>query len=133
MVDDTQHQSRTYNILVYGIECKTLKAPEGELRDRNYRLVFEPFKTKKRFNEFDGVILFQGIFERFVYHESHSPLSQSYTEHSYEQDELDKRTKELDILLREKGFVFVFSSGNNGHMLEIMVDSGILASPGVNI
>jgi hypothetical protein len=94
---------RTYNILIYGIDRKGLNAPAKDITDRNYRLVFEGFKTKKRFNEFDGVILFQGIFEDFDY--KRSSYGPTYLTHYCYKDELDKRKNELALLLKNKGFI----------------------------
>lgn len=94
--------SRTYNILVYGIERKGMKAPSVAIGNKNFRLHFEPFKTTKRFYEYDGVILFKGIFERF---ERQNNGWETYLAHEYERNELDKREKELILLLKNKGFV----------------------------
>lgn len=62
----TQEDSK-YNILVYGIEKRGLNVPRKEISNHNFKLFFEPFNTVKRFNDFDGVILFQGIFETYKY------------------------------------------------------------------
>ncbi len=95
-------KSRTYNILVYGVEKKGLSAPSDPIKKKNFSLKFEPFKTSERFNEYDGVILFQGIFEEYgwnkVYHGS-------YFKHYYDIDELDKRKKETQFLLKNGGFI----------------------------
>lgn len=95
-------RERQYNLLVYGIEKCGLSTPGGEISNSNFKLSFEPFKTQKRFNEFDGVILFQGIFETYEYGEGYGG---KYLKHSYDKDELDKRNKELGILLKKGGFV----------------------------
>ncbi len=58
-------KSRTYNILVYGVEKVGLTAPSNPIKKKNFSLKFEPFNTSERFNEYDGVILFQGIFEEY--------------------------------------------------------------------
>ena len=52
---------RTYNIPVYGIERENLTASIKEIADRNYKLTFEPFNTKRGFNEFQGVILLRNF------------------------------------------------------------------------
>ncbi len=36
-------ESRSYNILVYGIEKRGLSVPVGEISNRNYKLIFESF------------------------------------------------------------------------------------------
>jgi hypothetical protein len=91
-----------YEILVYGIEKMGLKAPNESLRTRNFCLYFEPYNTHRRFNEFHGVVLYQGIFERF---EWKTGIMDSYLEHSCDKDELDKRKKEAQLLLGNGGFL----------------------------
>src|SRR3990172_6532473 len=95
-------EDRQYNILVYGVEKRGLKEPSQEISNRNFKLIFEPFTTKKRFNDFDGVILFQGIFESYKYESSYNG---EYLNHSYDCNELDKRKKELELLITKGGFV----------------------------
>lgn len=94
-------EERQYNILVYGIEKNGLKEPSQEISNRNFKLFFEPFNTEKRFNDFDGVILFQGIFEIYRYEDG---WNGTYLNHSYDRNELDKRKKELKLLLDKSGF-----------------------------
>jgi len=98
----TENKERTYNILVYGIEKKGLSIPDNALKTRNYSLSFEEFKTPSRFNDFDGVILFKGIFENFEWQHSNF---ESYLEHSCNRDELDKRKKEANLLIEQGGFL----------------------------
>lgn len=113
---------RTYNIMVYGIEKIGLTAPGQDIVTRNYRLNFQPFHTEQRFNDFDGVILFQGIFESFetVRHHAYTPTSLI---HKFDRDELDKRKKELSLLFDKGGFacfllIEQFSDSNRGeHIL----------------
>jgi hypothetical protein len=93
---------RTYNILVYGIEKKGLSAPEDTITERNYSLTFEPISTPRRFNEFDAVIIFKGVFESF---EWNSSGYERYLKHSCNQDELDKRKKEAKLLMEQGGFI----------------------------
>jgi hypothetical protein len=95
-------EERQYNIMVYGIERVGLKKPLQEIANRNFKLVFESYNTEKRFNEFDGVILFQGIFEAF---DPVHGINGSYMDHSCDHNELDKRKKELSLLERRQGFV----------------------------
>ncbi len=95
-------EDRQYNILVYGNDRIGLKEPSKEISNRNYKLVFANFKTEKRFNDFDGVILFQGIFETYKYEKGSDDI---YLNHSYDRNELDKRKKELLLLINKGGFV----------------------------
>jgi hypothetical protein len=98
----TENTERTYKILVYGIERKGLSLPEETYSVRNYSLSFEKFKTPSRFNDFDGVILFQGTFETFKLESSGYA---SYLKHTCDQDELDKRKKEASLLMEQGGFI----------------------------
>lgn len=99
---DKSTKSRTYNILVYGVEKVGLTAPSNPIKKKNFSLKFEPFETSERFNEYDGVILFQGIFEKYqwdrLYHGS-------VFKHYYDVNELDKRKKETQLLLKNGGFI----------------------------
>ncbi len=93
---------RTYNILVYGIEKKGLDAPSKKIKDHNYELTFDSFQTTSRFSDFDGVILFQGTFEDIRFQ---NDWSDGYrTTYKWHKDELDKREKELNLLLKNDGF-----------------------------
>jgi hypothetical protein len=99
----TQEEAeRTYNILVFGAERLKLPVPSQAVRTRNFTLNFEKYGTPRRFQEFDGVILFQGIFERF---EDKSNYMSSYLAHTCDTDELDKRKKEAALLAGQGGFL----------------------------
>jgi len=91
-----------YNILIYGIDKKELSFTE-EIKRRNFKLTFEPYGTKCRFDEFDCIILFQGIFESFSWRDS-GYLGERYLACQCDKDELDKRNKELSLLLKKGGF-----------------------------
>lgn len=91
-----------YNILAYGIEKNGLTAPDNDITSPNYTIKFEQFNTHSRFNEFDGVILFKGIFEKIKWE---TDGFESYLRHSCEEDELDKRKKEAALLLDQGGFI----------------------------
>ena len=93
---------RQYNILVFGLERKGLPIPPEPLRTRNFSIFFEKYGTARRFNEYDGVIVFQGLFEKFQVVDSHMD---SYLSHNYDADELDKRKKEVALLLGQGGFL----------------------------
>jgi len=99
-LDDTE--SKKIRLLVYGTELAGLTPPSEQIEDRNFTLIFEKFTTQKRFNEFDGVLIFQGIFESF---ERKSNYHTSWLDHKCDRDELDKRMKELHLLLQSGGFV----------------------------
>ncbi|MBT6045594.1 MAG: hypothetical protein HOG49_02120 [Candidatus Scalindua sp.] len=99
---DESTKSRTYNILVYGVEKAGLTAPSHPIKKKNFTLNFEPFETSERFNEYDGVILFQGIFEKYEWVKEYWG---SRFSHSYDINELDKRKKETQLLLKNSGFI----------------------------
>jgi len=103
MTESVSTTSRTYEILVYGIDKKELTLPSKEIAFRNFKLFFESFKTQERFDDYDGVILFQGTFEWFK--EAHDSWGDIHQRLKYDNDELDKRTKELGVLLKKGGFV----------------------------
>lgn len=91
-----------YNILVYGIEKKGLSPPDNEITSRNYTIKFEQFNTHSRFSDFDGVILFKGIFEKVKWK---TGGFEDYLQHTCDEDELDKRKKEAVLLLEQGGFI----------------------------
>ncbi len=93
---------RKYNILVYGAEMVNIDFNE-DIDTKNFKLVFEPYSTSKRFNDFDCVILFQGIFEEYKY--SNASYTRSRLLHKYDKNELDKRNNELRLLMKNNGFV----------------------------
>ncbi len=102
--------------MVHGAEMFGLALDTAELDDRNYKLQFLPYKTERRLSEFDGVITFQRLYERF---ESKSTYMTSWTEHSCDRDELDKREKEADILVGNGGFiVFLLHKPFKDHIYE---------------
>ena len=62
IIDKVEH------ILLYAPELVGLTFTEKIIKHRNFNLHIEPFNTKERFNEFDGVIMFQGCFEKKQQH-----------------------------------------------------------------
>lgn len=88
-------------ILVYGIERFDFEYPE--INSKLFDLCFEPFDTNEKFQDYDGVILFQSTFENVEYVKS--AYSSSYHKISYQRQELLKRQNQLDLLLEKGGFV----------------------------
>lgn len=99
---ETAPSARQYNVLVFGIEKLRLPVPSEPLRARNFAIFFEAYGTPRRFQEYDGVVVFQGLFEKF---ERKSNYIDSYLSHVYDVDELDKRKKEARLLLGQGGFL----------------------------
>ncbi|HXP87246.1 MAG TPA: hypothetical protein VN841_21115 [Bryobacteraceae bacterium] len=95
-------EPKAYRLLVYGIETKGLQIPRQSIKSGKYTLEFAHFKGTMRFQEFDGVILFQGTFESF---ERVSIGYRSLLKHAWEPDELDRRTKESLALIEKGGIV----------------------------
>lgn len=92
---------RSYRVLIYAPERVglSLAAPRREsVKRRNYELFFETYSSSVRFNEFDAVVYFQGIFEEYQ--------TINGVVHGYrcDHDQLDKRKKELALLLGKGGF-----------------------------
>ncbi len=96
LAEARQEEPLPLQVLVYGAEKKGVIAPGRELTSRNYTLHFEPFDTARRFDEFDGVIVFQGTFERVTH--STTWMGEGLDRHEYEKDELDKRIREFKLL-----------------------------------
>lgn len=102
MSGKNEEKERSYNILVYGLEKMGVTALSEAITARNFSISFEPFNTSQRFNDYDGVILFQGIFEQF---ERKPGFYESYLTHSCKKNELDKRKKEAKLLTKNGGFL----------------------------
>lgn len=104
-------------ILVYGIDRVGYTVRKDNIETRLCVLHFEPFNTREKFQEYDGVILFQGIFEKI---ETHTPrYGRSYTTVECCVDELQRRKKQYELLMGKKGFIcflliapFVDRAGN---------------------
>jgi hypothetical protein len=110
-------ETRTYRILAYGVETKVPEAPNHKIASRKYSLEFGGYKEAARFQDFDGVIIFQGTFESFT---RESDGLRSYLRHEWDRDELDKRTKEALLLIERGGIVCVlltdpFIDSSDGH------------------
>ncbi|CAE6831681.1 hypothetical protein LMG22931_06830 [Paraburkholderia nemoris] len=98
----TDIPERAYNVLAYGFERKGLPIPTEPIRLRNFSVFFEQYGTARRFQEYDGVVLFQGVFEKF---QRKTGTMSSYLHHQHDSDELDKRKKESALLLGKGGFI----------------------------
>lgn len=89
-------------ILAYGIEKKGLPIPKREIAADKYAIEFADYNNAARFQDFDGVIIFQGTFESFTL--ANDGYSRGFLKHKWDRDELDKRTKEALALLDKGGF-----------------------------
>ncbi len=95
-MSESEKTQRQVNVLVFGLERLGATAPTDPLRLRNFTIHFEKYGTARRFNEYDGAIVFQGIFEKFAKREGYM---NPYLAHEHDADELDKRKKEAALLL----------------------------------
>jgi len=51
------------SVLVFAPERVGLAAPVNRIEERNYNISFEPLSTERRFDEYDGIVVFQRTFE----------------------------------------------------------------------
>jgi len=86
-------------ILVYGVLRYGVKA--GEIKAPNYKLEING-SDAPRFDDFDGLVLFQGAFETFSMGSSGIG---SYLKHECSHAELEQRSRETINLLKDGGFV----------------------------
>lgn len=96
---------RPPRIAVYGLEKVGLTAVSGEHSTATHTLVFETYRTGSEFGEYDGVLLFQGIFERFE--RQSIPYWESWLEVDCDREMLDRREKEVTSLLAKGGFACI--------------------------
>lgn len=94
---------RHHNVLVFGLERVGLPVPTDPIRTENFSFFFEPYGTARRFNEFDGAVIFQGLFETFKARRAWD--DSRYYDHTCDFDELDKRKKEAALLTEKGGFL----------------------------
>ena len=103
MSKEEPSKERHYKILVYAIEKVGLAAPAQEVMERNYTLYFEKYDTSTQFHDYDGIIVFQGIFEKFKPKED--IFGNEYYECKWNRNLLDRRMKEIENLINNGGFV----------------------------
>ncbi|WP_223514774.1 hypothetical protein [Pseudomonas sp. GL-R-26] len=98
----SEQVERYYKIMVYGAEQKYLKLPDDVLKAKNFEIHYCPLKALERFNDYDGVVVFNQTFESFeVFNGSWGESIR----HRHNSNEMDKRQKELQLLQRKGGFV----------------------------
>ncbi len=98
-----EQEAKPLRILVFGAEMKRIVVPGKSLTSRNYVLYFQPFNTEERFDDYDGVIVFQGLFEVLEF--SQNFMGESHLKYRVAKNELDKRIKEVKLLFDKGGFV----------------------------
>lgn len=132
--DNSTGEEKPLRILVYGIERVGYEFPREEENSKvsiageepqfrkvlvpklhiggNIELVFESFDTKEEFQNYDGVIMFQGIWAKRMV------TSDWYDRREYlgdvQNDELQKRKKQLQKLLSKKNSFVGFLVGSLG-------------------
>ena len=90
-------------VLVYAPERAGYPSPKAVDTGNNIELVFAEFKSKEKFQTYDGVIMFQGIWAKWKQSSDYS-VSENYLT-DVQNDELRKRVKQLQQLLKNGGFV----------------------------
>ncbi|MCK4818984.1 hypothetical protein KA005_24640, partial [bacterium] len=92
-----------HKILVFGAEKKDISVPSEPILGSNYEISFETFEDSSTFDTFDGVILFQGLFEES--RTSYDVLRGGKEYRIAKSGELDRRNNEISLLMKKKGFV----------------------------
>lgn len=105
-MEQTSNNTSRLRILVFGAERAGIEPPADGIERADYVVTFEPFDTSRRFNDFDGVVVFQGIFEKI------EPVRGSYLDGpslniTCREDDLDRRLKETGLLMSAGGFLCV--------------------------
>lgn len=90
-------------ILVFGTDRSGFREPRRVMDCGSFVLNFEPFNSRKKFQDFDGVITYQSIFEEIS--QKRNGMGKVMPHHDFYRDDLDRRDKELKILLDRGGFV----------------------------
>ena len=89
-------------ILVYGIDRLDYKVPTNDIETKLCKLHFEPFNTSVKFQDYEGMIIFQGTFEVVEHH--NPPYTSSYIKIKCYREELQRRKKQYDLLREKNGF-----------------------------
>ncbi len=89
-------------ILIYGTERFGVEHPNHIVAGKEFELTFSSFDTTDKFQDYDGVVLFQSTFEKIEYVNTYI---ESYQKVKYHRDELVRRRNELSQLLEKGGFV----------------------------
>lgn len=97
-------KAKKYRVLIYGIEAKGLKVISGCLEMERFVLTFSTKADAPRFQEFDGVVFFQRTFETI---KCATDGFRDFLQQKCDSDELDRRTNEAHVLIKEGGFVCV--------------------------
>lgn len=102
-----------FRILVYGIERKGYPKLETLNVGNGVELIFEDFNTKEEFQNYNGVIMFQGIWAKWK--TTNDYLDPREYVGDKQNDELRKRVKQLQQLLTVKNGFVCFLMGRMVH------------------
>lgn len=109
----TVSKNDKFRILVYGIERAGYAQLSTMSIGNNIELVFEDFNTKEEFQNYNGVIMFQGIWVKRKssneWYEARGSVGEKET------NELVKRTKQLQQLVAVKNGFVCFLMGRMTH------------------
>ena len=89
-------------ILVYGIDRLGIEPPKVPIGSREFSLEVCKFDAPNRFDNYDGVILFQSTFETVERIDSYTGSHRKLT---YNRDELVRRRNQTSQLLEKDGFI----------------------------
>ena len=98
------HPPAPIRIMVFAAERFGLSVPNNEIRSKQIIIDFQPYGTTKRFDEYNGVIVFQETFEHFSRYLDLTGMGGGLR-CDCDINELEIRHKELSSLLTNKGFV----------------------------
>ncbi len=97
----TNKTPEKFKILVFGMDNQNLRTREDTVRDK-YTISYTDMNTSEKFDDFDGVIIFQGSFESVKIRSG--VYTSSWTEISYDENNLHIREKEIARLHKKNGF-----------------------------
>jgi len=99
-------QPAKIKILAFGLEKAGFAIPQNPFSiGTGIEIDFQPFDTRSSFSDYDGVIMFQGIWARWKETRNPYGLSDDAYLVDKQDDEMSKRIKELHLLLKKGGFV----------------------------
>ena len=121
-----------YNLAVYGLDKVGLPEPET-IDAGNFKIVFEKYKTENELFKYDGIILFQGIFESYSSRTANRP-SRSAINLVSDYNELHKRIKQVSLLKKNGGFICCLminpiDYGQNGQSTDTDLSKVLIYTP----
>ena len=97
-------EAKPIRVLVFAAERFGLSVPNATIRTKLVEIVFADYESPKRFDDFDGVIVFQNTFETISKHRAVFG-GETHIQIHCDQTRLETREKDLARLLGNNGFV----------------------------